>query len=350
MAQRRVSSVRLRLVAVVALLVAVLPTAAGPHAQAIDGPVEVVYVASARNYPDALTGSVLASLSATPLLLVEPSGELPAPTVTALQALRPNRIVIFGGPAAVASDVFEALKPYARSGDVSRLFGDDRNATAAAIANALPARVRDSDLLDGMDSSAFLTDSDASEFLTDADAASFLPAGGTAVNADAVGGFPHEALRSLPLPIQGPYNLNPNPSITTEGLSFDSTGYGSVTWAGMLPADRAPGTPVRVEVVVMPRTTDCDLALYVQGRFYLPGTDDSPTGVSYGEWLEPGAASGDVIVHVDSRVEVLTFVAPPEDADVGPNAGFSLNVTRDASHTGETCDSFVDMPGITIRY
>lgn len=148
---------RMIIVVLVALLLlswSVLLTG-GDRAGAVDGPVDVVYVATGRNFPDALAGSTLATATGAPLLTVEPTGDLPAATVAALTALDPDRIVVLGGPAAVSDDVVDQLAAFART-QVTRLQGDDRHETAALIADALPDKVHDADLLDGRDASDFL--------------------------------------------------------------------------------------------------------------------------------------------------------------------------------------------------
>ena len=120
---------RITTVLLTAALLATLTVAltGGQPAEAIDGPVEVVYIATGRNFPDALAGSTLAATAGAPLLTVEPNLPLPDTTITALQSLDPDRIE-----------------------------GTDRHDTAAQIADALPDKVHDADRLDGLDSSAFL--------------------------------------------------------------------------------------------------------------------------------------------------------------------------------------------------
>ena len=142
---------RMAVVLLTAALLATLTVAltGGQPATAVTGPVDVVYVATGRNFPDALAGSTLATSANAPLLTVEKDLPIPQATIDALTALDPGRIVVFGGPVAVSNDVATALETYTRSGDVTRLFGTDRHATAAAIADALPDTV-DADTLAGL--------------------------------------------------------------------------------------------------------------------------------------------------------------------------------------------------------
>lgn len=97
----------------------------------------VVYVATGQDFPDALTGAALAGWREAPVLLVT-SGSVPAATAAALLRLRPGRIVVLGGTAAVSDAVLAALKPYTSLGQVTRLGGADRYATAALVAAQFP--------------------------------------------------------------------------------------------------------------------------------------------------------------------------------------------------------------------
>lgn len=97
--------------------------------------VAVAYVATGRNFPDALVGGVLAGRRGGPVLLVTASS-IPTPTANELSRLRPGRIVILGGPVSVSEGVRASLASYATSGVVERLAGADRYATAAAISVA----------------------------------------------------------------------------------------------------------------------------------------------------------------------------------------------------------------------
>lgn len=92
----------------------------------------VAYIASGRDYPDALAGAAAAGSTGGPVLLV------PGTTVTAevraeLQRLGVRRIVVLGGEAAVSDTVLTELRAYS-SGPVRRIAGANRYATAAAVA------------------------------------------------------------------------------------------------------------------------------------------------------------------------------------------------------------------------
>lgn len=94
--------------------------------------VAVAYVATGSNFPDALAGGVVAARNGAPVLLVGATG-VPTATATELARLRPARIVAFGGTGVIGDGVLAALRPYATTGDVSRISGANRYSTAAAI-------------------------------------------------------------------------------------------------------------------------------------------------------------------------------------------------------------------------
>ncbi|GAA2222694.1 cell wall-binding repeat-containing protein [Herbiconiux moechotypicola] len=82
----------------------------------------VVYVASGENYPDALSAGPAAARDGTGLLLVG-RDVLPDSTRAELERLRPDRIVVVGGPASVGPAVYARL---AKIAPTSRIGGADR--------------------------------------------------------------------------------------------------------------------------------------------------------------------------------------------------------------------------------
>ncbi len=96
--------------------------------------VPVAYVATGRNFPDALAVGPVAGLQGGPVLLTDPS-TLPQTTRDELARLRPGRIVVAGGAGAVSDGVAQALQQYT-SQPVSRMAGADRYETAAAVSRA----------------------------------------------------------------------------------------------------------------------------------------------------------------------------------------------------------------------
>lgn len=96
--------------------------------------VPVAYIATGLNYPDALTGAAAAGVTGGPVLLVA-RDSIPASTAAELARLRPGRIVVLGGEGVVSDAVVAALGVYT-AGGVTRLAGENRYATAAAISAA----------------------------------------------------------------------------------------------------------------------------------------------------------------------------------------------------------------------
>jgi putative cell wall-binding protein len=93
--------------------------------------VDVAYVARADEFADALTGGVAAALGGGPLLLTV-TDRLPEETTRELARLRPASIVVLGGRGAVSARVERELATHT-DGEVVRISGDDRYATAAAV-------------------------------------------------------------------------------------------------------------------------------------------------------------------------------------------------------------------------
>ena len=90
--------------------------------------VDVVYVATGVNFPDALAGSA-ASGGKGPILLVTKDA-IPGATLAELKRLKPKRIVVLGGTGVVSEGVEAALKRHATT---TRQAGSDRYSTAAMI-------------------------------------------------------------------------------------------------------------------------------------------------------------------------------------------------------------------------
>jgi putative cell wall-binding protein len=105
-------------------------TAARLVGLAFPGSADLVLVATGANFPDALAASAAAAKADAPLLLVNPTS-IPAATRAQLSRLKPKRIVIVGGTAAVSAAVEREL---ARIGTVERVAGVNRFETAARLA------------------------------------------------------------------------------------------------------------------------------------------------------------------------------------------------------------------------
>ena len=95
--------------------------------------IPVAYVAARSGFADALSGGAAAGRDGAPILLVT-RDSVPSQTSAALQTLRPQRIVVLGGPAVVDDAVIAALRPLATSGETPvRYAGATRWETSAAV-------------------------------------------------------------------------------------------------------------------------------------------------------------------------------------------------------------------------
>lgn len=114
---------------------------------------EFAYIASGEDYPDAMPAGALGGLNDAPVLLTR-SDVLPAVTRAELERLRPERIVVLGGPVAVSSALDAELADYAQADtddEVTRLAGADRYATAATAAMTYPSGVQTAYIAKGSD-------------------------------------------------------------------------------------------------------------------------------------------------------------------------------------------------------
>lgn len=96
--------------------------------------VDVAYVASGLDFPDALAGGVAAGVAGAPLLLAA-GDEIPTAIAEELQRLQPQEIVVLGGESAITAEAEAALGDFTE-GEVSRLAGAERFATAAKVSQA----------------------------------------------------------------------------------------------------------------------------------------------------------------------------------------------------------------------
>jgi putative cell wall-binding protein len=108
-------------------------TAAKISASSFGTGVGVAYVATARTFPDALSGGAIAGKLGGPILLVD-TNAVPAATANELQRLKPGKIVVLGGKGVVSDGVVRILGKYTAS--VSRLAGPDRYATSVQISKS----------------------------------------------------------------------------------------------------------------------------------------------------------------------------------------------------------------------
>ncbi len=92
-----------------------------------------VVVACSSNYPDALSGAVLAGVGDGPLLLT-PGNDLPEGVGDEIKRLGAQRVYVIGGSDVVSDAVFSEIQGLAPGLDVYRVEGDDRAMTAVEVA------------------------------------------------------------------------------------------------------------------------------------------------------------------------------------------------------------------------
>jgi putative cell wall-binding protein len=100
-----------------------------------------VILATARDWPDAVTAGSLGAWFGYPILLTDPTSLTPV-TSTALAALRPARLYVVGGTSAVSSAVAVAAQAAAQAATAIRLAGADRDATAVVVAQRFADELR----------------------------------------------------------------------------------------------------------------------------------------------------------------------------------------------------------------
>lgn len=113
-------------------------TAAAISAATFAPGVPEVYIATGRDFPDALAGGAAAGLLDIPILLVT-RDSVPVATADELTRLRPGRVTVLGGTSAVSEQVADKLADrwgdgYPPGGNQTRISGASRFSTAAAIA------------------------------------------------------------------------------------------------------------------------------------------------------------------------------------------------------------------------
>lgn len=101
--------------------------------------VDVVYVASGSDFPDALAGAARAAYYGGPLLLTQ-TNAVPTATRDAMNRLRPTRVVVLGGTGAVSDSVAKSLQAMTTGRALQRVGGSNRYDTAALIAGYYPPR------------------------------------------------------------------------------------------------------------------------------------------------------------------------------------------------------------------
>ncbi len=109
-------------------------TSAAVSAATYSPGVDTVYLASGRVFPDALSAAAAAGASGAPVLLTEPGG-IPGAVETELQRLKPQRIVVVGGTAAIQDAVAQRADAFT-TGPVERIDGETRFHTSAMVSSS----------------------------------------------------------------------------------------------------------------------------------------------------------------------------------------------------------------------
>lgn len=105
-------------------------------------PLDVVFVASGTNYPDALAATSLVPQYG-PLLLVPSTGTVPAAVLSELRRLDPEQVAVVGGTGAVSAGVEAQVRTVTQT---SRVQGSDRYGTAATAARLTDDTYENEDL------------------------------------------------------------------------------------------------------------------------------------------------------------------------------------------------------------
>ncbi|MEN9620619.1 MAG: hypothetical protein RL499_812, partial [Actinomycetota bacterium] len=93
-----------------------------------------VFIATGRNYPDALSAGAVAAGEGNPVILVDGNlSTVPASTIALITELAPTQITIAGGTGVVSAGIMSQLTSQFPSADVRRLAGSNRYETSTAI-------------------------------------------------------------------------------------------------------------------------------------------------------------------------------------------------------------------------
>ena len=101
----------------------------------VDGK-RTLFIASGKNFPDALAASAVAYRAKVPLLYVDASQQqIPEHTALAVKAYAPQQIIVLGGTSAVGESTIKTLQSESGAQVIQRLSGPDRVATSVAVAD-----------------------------------------------------------------------------------------------------------------------------------------------------------------------------------------------------------------------
>ena len=317
--------------AVIALFVSVAWIGAANQARA-GSATPVVYVATGENFPDALGAGPAAAIVRGPILLVA-QNSIPGETAAELIRLAPDKIIIVGGTAVVSPAVEDGLKAYA--GTVERIAGSNRYDTAAklsaatfpALAAPLPGTI-DADTLDGKDSAAFASSGHDH-------GADYLAISGKAADADLLDGLDSTAFLGVTETAADSTRLDGTPA-----SKFVKQGEIVMTQSGngwmVRPAGSGTGG---VEPILDERTAH-SAAFHGDGVVVF-----GLTGPSVIDGSKYGLASFDVCLTgagtpvLDVRAVAINFFDPPNPDD--PDIYIDVTVQNGEVDRGSGCYTYV---------
>lgn len=93
-------------------------------------------LASADNFPDALAASSLSGMQNAPIILTS-AGSLSDEARKQLEAIKPSKLYIVGGEAAISKEVEQSAVSAASCQNATRFAGDTRYETALKIADGI---------------------------------------------------------------------------------------------------------------------------------------------------------------------------------------------------------------------
>jgi len=222
-----------------------------------------VVIATAYNWPDALGGSTLAGFCGGPLLLVG-ANAVPETVLTEITRLGATNAYIVGGTGAVGTAVESALKVKLGASNVVRVFGNDRYATANAIAQKIV------ELTDDPESPVYPREQVWDEETSSMGTLAFVATGGNFP--DALAASPIAAGQRVPIFLAGPGGLS-----TATLAAMDDYGVTDVAILG--------GTgvvPPAVETALNAKYTDRRVTR-------IGGVNRYDTAVRIAEWATAGA-------------------------------------------------------------
>lgn len=330
----------------VVLVLGLLVGSSQDTAQAIDpGETDIAYVADGYNFPDALMGATLAGLNTAPMLGVRSpiTGDaVPPETAAELDRLTNNKvntldtIYVFGGPAAVSDKVVGELGAWANN--VTRIAGDNRFATMKEISEALPTKARDSDLLDGMDSTDFLGATDK------------------AADSELLDGFDSSQLRFVNLQL---YGLHVSGGATHEVGSFGDAGIalpdsGTPAFAAgfTVPPDYTPGDTFTIHLTWYTSDTSCGFDLRPNFTSFARVGQTFPGG-SASAGLSAVGFFGTALSAPGTAKQVSTKqyrLESPDADDLEPNDSVAFGLFRSSTSGADTCTGDLMVHSVALSY